>query len=58
MRTITLNQEQLETLVDQLVEDRNALEDYLAEGIFDHDQEQKEQAINDVNHLNEILSQT
>ena len=58
MRTITLNQEQLETLVDQLVEDRNALEDYLADGTFDDDQEQKEQAINDVKHLNEILSQT
>jgi len=57
MRTITLTQEQVETLVDQLVEDRDSLNDYLLDGTFDDDQDQKEQAINDVKNIDEILKQ-
>lgn len=55
--TITLSKEQRETLVDHLVEDRDSLHDYLMDGTFDDDQEQKEQAINDIKNIEDILSQ-
>jgi hypothetical protein len=57
MRTITLTPEQVETLVDQLVEDRDSLNDYILDGTFDDDQDLKEQCINDVKNIDDILKQ-